>query len=277
MEPYLMPFKGINRITSAYGNRTLNGVTRQHTGFDIVGDTSTTVYATTNGKVILSTIITDKSNPTWEYGNFIKIQGEDTYYNFSNHLKQRDAAKGETVIAGAAIGVMGNTGYSFGAHTHYEIRNKNNVKMNPSEILGLANKNGVSYDFDKMRAETIGKLECTENLYRWRTGPGTNNSLYLTKDLTGDARYYCLPGIAYRVYKTVTVSNIIWCQITPPQSCITKGNAPELWVSSECGKYVPYNMPQYYEFTTDKCTIGDLNKFVDLAKSLNIGYQTMEV
>ncbi|MBE6538084.1 MAG: M23 family metallopeptidase, partial [Ruminococcaceae bacterium] len=46
------------------------------------------------------------------------------------------------VRAGDKLGVMGNTGYSFGAHLHFEVRN-GSKKINPEDILGIPNKVGT--------------------------------------------------------------------------------------------------------------------------------------
>lgn len=138
-----IPFtSGRCKLTSPFGIRTLNGVTQPHKGYDIVGIGTYDVSAVVGGKVAASTIITDKSNKTWEWGNYVRIDGEDGRAYFYCHLASRAVSKGQTVIAGQKLGLMGNTGSSQGAHLHFEIR-ENGVSINPEPIVGIPNKKGT--------------------------------------------------------------------------------------------------------------------------------------
>ena len=136
------------RVTSTYGNRVLNGEKQFHGGYDMVGGGSSDVCSVVGGTVVHSRIITDKSNPTWQWGNYVCIKGNDGRLYYYCHLKCRAVAAGQTVEAGGKIGVMGNTGYSFGAHLHFEVREGSKV-INPEGVLGIANKTGT-YALPKM-------------------------------------------------------------------------------------------------------------------------------
>lgn len=132
------------KLTSGYGNRTLNGKTDFHSGYDLVGIGTTDVTAAVGGKVAVSRIITDKSNLTWQWGNYVCILGDDGRYYYYCHLASRAVNKGDTVKVGDKLGVMGNTGYSLGAHLHFEVREKDGkTTVNPETILGIPNKVGV--------------------------------------------------------------------------------------------------------------------------------------
>ncbi len=130
------------RVTSAYGNRVLNGAKQFHGGYDLVGVGSYDVVAAVPGKVIRSRIVTDKSDSTWQWGNYVCVHGSDGLYYYYCHLASRAVTEGQTVRAGDKLGVMGNTGYSFGAHLHFEVRN-GSKKINPEDILGIPNKVGT--------------------------------------------------------------------------------------------------------------------------------------
>lgn len=146
------PFSGGFKITSPYGNRTLNGKTEHHNGLDIVGLAAKEVRAVCGGNVLTSRMITDKSNPTWQWGNYVCIQGNDGRCIYYCHLDSRGVNVNDRVEAGDIIGIMGNTGYSFGAHTHFEVRESDRrTVIDPSDYLGIENKVG-EYDIERRTA-----------------------------------------------------------------------------------------------------------------------------
>ena len=140
-----IPFKGTQvKLTSGYGNRVLNGKANFHAGYDLVGIGSRTVVAAVGGTVVVSRIITDKSNRTWEWGNYVCVRGDDGRQYYYCHLASRTVEKGTRVKVGDKLGVMGNTGYSFGAHLHFEVREKDGrTTVNPEAVLGIPNREGV--------------------------------------------------------------------------------------------------------------------------------------
>jgi hypothetical protein len=87
------------------------------------------------------------------------------------HLASRAVAKGQKVTKGQKLGVMGNTGYSFGAHTHFEVRKKGTTTtVNPSDVFGIPNKvtpEGEYYISDD-KAETPQKELQTGNDLVWQ-------------------------------------------------------------------------------------------------------------
>lgn len=132
------------RLTSPYGNRVLNGINEFHPGYDLAGIGSIDVVAVEGGKVVQSRIVTDKTNRTWQWGNYICIKTDSGQYQYYCHLSIRYAKYGQTVKAGDIIGVMGNTGYSFGAHLHFEVRQPDGkTTVCPETVLGISNAEGI--------------------------------------------------------------------------------------------------------------------------------------
>ena len=115
-------FEGEFKVTSPYGWRTLNGKRDNHKGIDLVGISSPTVFAPCDGVIGASTIVTDKSNRTWEWGNYVRVDGDDGKRYYYCHLSKRLVTVGRRVKAGDYLGIEGNTGYSFGSHCHFEVR-----------------------------------------------------------------------------------------------------------------------------------------------------------
>ncbi len=142
MAEFILPYRsGSMTLTSRFGWRTLNGVHGYHKGVDLCG-TDKTLVAPCDGVVKSSTIITDKSNTTWEWGNYIRIDRADGLQVFMCHMASRSVQVGQAVKAGDVVGIEGSTGYSFGSHCHFEVR-KNGVSVDPTPYLGIANAAGT--------------------------------------------------------------------------------------------------------------------------------------
>lgn len=136
----MLIFRGRNRVTSGYRLPDRPG----HNGLDIVGDDSHDVLCPVSGTVKSSTIITDKSNSTWEWGNYVRVDDADGNRLFFCHLDSRAVKVGQKVNPGDKLGVMGNTGYSFGAHTHFEVRKSDGkTTLDPAAYLGIPNARGT--------------------------------------------------------------------------------------------------------------------------------------
>ena len=138
-----MIYKGRFKVSSPYGERNLNGIVAFHKGVDFVGLDSKEIVSPVNGVVKSSVIITDKSNLTWEWGNYIRVDTEDGHKLFFCHLYQRLVCVGQKVNKGDIIGIEGNTGYSFGSHCHFEVRTKDNVSIDPINYLEKLMENDI--------------------------------------------------------------------------------------------------------------------------------------
>lgn len=130
-------YEGNYLISSRFGPRTLGDDDRFHKGIDCVGLENKFVVSLVNGTVLSSQIITDRNNRTWEWGNYIKIDDGYGYNLFYCHLLNRLVTKGMKIKKGQRIGVEGNTGYSFGSHLHFEVRDKDNKSIDPVKYFKI--------------------------------------------------------------------------------------------------------------------------------------------
>ncbi len=64
------------------------------------------------------------------YGNVVKIRHSNGLITVYAHLQSVKVVAGQYVSRGQTIGLIGNTGYSFGPHLHFEVI-KNGIKVNP--------------------------------------------------------------------------------------------------------------------------------------------------
>ena len=133
----ILPYQGEVRVSSPFGWRTMNGKRVYHKGIDLVG-TDKTVRAVFGGVVGQSIIITDPQNRTSEWGNYVRVDGEDGRLYYYCHLSKRLVSRGDKVSVGDALGIEGSTGKSTGSHLHLEVR-ENGKSIDPTAILGIKN------------------------------------------------------------------------------------------------------------------------------------------
>lgn len=134
-------FSGRIQVTSSY-----QSIARpDHNGIDIKGLDSPRVYATVSGRVRYARMFPrEAGGRTWEWGNFVWIEGDDGYNHIFAHMQDTPRVKeGSYIEAGTWLGVMGNTGYSFGVHTHYEVRKPSGETVDPAPFTGIQNAPGV--------------------------------------------------------------------------------------------------------------------------------------
>jgi len=125
--PSIWPTYGV--VTSEYGEFR---ITHRHSGIDIANSEGTPVVSTASGKVIAI-------GYSGGYGKRVMIyHGTDdngnTYVTVYAHLKDYNVSLGDDVSQGDKIGEIGDTGYSTGAHLHYEVR-VNGEAVNPRYFL----------------------------------------------------------------------------------------------------------------------------------------------
>lgn len=134
------PFK----ITSPFGERTLNGNKEFHAGIDFVGIDTKEIVTVCDGVVEFAGSVSSKSNLTWQWGNYVKLGDKLGNKFFYCHLASLNVSSGQKVKSGDVIGVQGNTGYSFGSHCHFEMRSSSTGKsFSPHNYLGCPNAIGT--------------------------------------------------------------------------------------------------------------------------------------
>ncbi len=108
-------------VTSPYGYRW----GRLHAGIDIAAPSGTPIHAAAGGSVVLAAW-------TGGYGNYTCIDHGGGMAPCYAHQSAYAVSAGTQVGQGQVIGYVGNTGHSFGAHLHFEVR----INGNPVDPLG---------------------------------------------------------------------------------------------------------------------------------------------
>lgn len=122
-----------NQITWGYIEGT-------HGGIDLVKDYKQLAYiiAHSDGEVVeVRTTINSVLKGTKSYGNYVKIKHNNGMYTLYAHMKYGSikVKKGDKVIQGQVIGYMGNTGDTNGSHLHFEVRDKYDIRINPTQYI----------------------------------------------------------------------------------------------------------------------------------------------
>ena len=168
----MMIFKGRNRVTSGFRL----AARPSHNGIDLVGDDDKTVHAVAGGTVGFAGIVSKSAGGlTWQWGYYVRIDGNDgrKYYYCHMAAGSLRVRAGQRVQAGTALGTMGNTGYSFGAHTHFEVRNAYGTAIDPASYAGVRNAVGTYTDTES-EDDNMKFLEVTSGKCEVFTAPDVN-------------------------------------------------------------------------------------------------------
>ncbi|MDT8902805.1 peptidoglycan DD-metalloendopeptidase family protein [Anaeroselena agilis] len=110
-------------ISSPFGYRW----GRHHDGVDIAAEAGAPVRAARAGRVAFA---------GWYggYGYMVLLEHGQGYATLYAHLDDYAVERGEYVATGQRIGHVGDTGYSFGPHLHFEVR-QDGQAVNPLQFL----------------------------------------------------------------------------------------------------------------------------------------------
>ncbi len=119
---FIWPIEGT--LTSGFGYRW----GRMHEGIDISAAEGTPIRATADGTVILM----QSEYESGGYGNYTCIDHGGGLSTCYAHQSSFATSTGTSVSQGDLIGYVGNTGHSYGAHLHFEVR----INGAPTDPLG---------------------------------------------------------------------------------------------------------------------------------------------
>lgn len=111
------PLPGYYQITSNFGGRAdpITGTWTNHGGTDIRAPYGTSIVSANDGVVIFA-------GWHWSYGNYVIVDHGGGISTLYAHCSKLLVSKGQAVLRGDAVALVGSTGYSTGNHLHYEVR-----------------------------------------------------------------------------------------------------------------------------------------------------------
>lgn len=107
-----------------------------HNGIDYATKTGSNYYAPQDGKIVTARfdLAPNTTGQQYGYGNNIKIDHGNEWTTLGAHLLEGYVSVGDIVKAGQLIAKTDNTGWSTGAHLHFEIK-VNGSPVNPEDYL----------------------------------------------------------------------------------------------------------------------------------------------
>ncbi|MCC5949939.1 MAG: peptidoglycan DD-metalloendopeptidase family protein [Nitriliruptoraceae bacterium] len=120
-------------VTSPFGPRW----GRNHNGVDLRGSVGTTVVASRPGTVVH---VVSSCHPTNSFGcgggfgNYVLVSHRGGMATIYAHLSSVSVGVGSQVASGQTVGAVGNSGSSYGAHLHFEVR-EGGAARNPCSYI----------------------------------------------------------------------------------------------------------------------------------------------
>lgn len=142
-----------------------------HNGIDIVGQGYTLAWEVAHSDgVVVATRNNCNCFESGSYGNYVKVRHDNGYYTLYAHgaYNTVQVSVGERVKRGQRLIYMGNTGESYGGHLHWEVRDQNDTRIDPTPYLDSdLPSSPVSRDvnvFYRVRTQKHGWLPEVKNL-----------------------------------------------------------------------------------------------------------------
>ncbi|NBK80533.1 hypothetical protein D5272_18810 [bacterium D16-76] len=153
---------GKSRVLATQENKITNPFGNGHSGVDLGWQTTQTdgILAHSPGQVVFCQTGQQNnkgSSGNASYGNCVKIKHPGGYATLYAHLSAVSVSTGQQVEKGQQIGRMGNTGNSYGNHLHFEVRNQNDVCIDPAPFIAadlpglITEKEEADMTEDRMR------------------------------------------------------------------------------------------------------------------------------
>lgn len=118
-------------ISSVYGWRIhpVYGSRKFHSGIDIAAPGGSKIVATLDGTVSYI------KNSSSGYGLHLLVSHGNGYHTLYAHCSSIAVSTGQSVKQGQVIAYVGRTGTATGNHLHFEVRDNNGNKLNPSNFV----------------------------------------------------------------------------------------------------------------------------------------------
>lgn len=230
MAKYRSPFKEASKETCSFKKKG-SWAAGYHTGVDRVSS-NTALVSPANG-------IVQRNAYSDSYGNYVIITTNEGMSILMAHMKSKSTLKvGASIKKGDAVGIMGNTGNSSGAHLHIEVQNSKTWAYNKNL---LAPNSYIDWNDTTSTGKVTSPTFKVGNTYtlttnvKVRIGAGTNYAQKKKSQLTANGQKNAL-NQKMAVLKSGT-------KVTVQQ---VKNNNNEVWALVPSGWIAVYYNGNFY-------------------------------
>lgn len=209
-----------------------------HNGLDIVGPGYTLAWETAHSDGVVVDTRTDCNwTDDYSYGNYVKIKHDNGYYTLYAHIAYNTVKVnvGDRVKRGDVIGYLGNTGWSDGAHLHWEVRDEYDNRIDPTPYLDADLPREIELPQPVERNESATQLQVIETQLNVRLGHSTSVQ----------SIGFCPVGI-YNILNTYEDNEYTWYEIEEGK-----------WVANE-GTWCKLLLPEKEEIVITKDKYNEL-------------------
>lgn len=186
-----------------------------HHGIDLISNAggACSIIAIADGEVVyVQNGVTGFDDKVFTAGNYVKIKHSNGYYSRYLHMVNNSICVkvGQKVKAGDNLGVEGNTGYSFGAHLHFDVNDGTNYVDPLPYLLGEKSLGSNTTNNEPIKPTTNVTLHKGDKV-TLKNAPlyGASTSTDKANTVNGNYYVYCDGIINNRVRITTSKNNTV--------------------------------------------------------------------
>ena len=268
MPNFIFPVQNYLTITQGYKGTAHRGIDMGWNS-SVQGGVNQPIIAAEGGTVVTAVDGYGNTPNNRIYGNYVIVSHNGWWTVYGHLLKGLQVKVGDRVVKGQPIGRMGNSGYSFGQHLHFEIRkgkNDRTATVDPLDYLMLESRSVIVSSQTlypsriKYRQTSIGTPVARDTNKNQIEVLITDLNARDNASINADRLGFVTKGI-YNVKSKQKAGDYMWYQIEP-----------DVWIaySENWAKLYPKEVPHMWQVTFPPLSNGDYQQTLKLAEQIGV-------